>query len=65
MTYFSKGVEKTQLRRDQKAALLASIRSGRSEPSHGMTEEEATTMLLQDIADFDKILAGFRRHDGA
>ncbi|GAA3902062.1 hypothetical protein GCM10022276_20980 [Sphingomonas limnosediminicola] len=61
MTYFSKGVEKTQLKRDQKAAQLASIRDGSCEPTQGMTKEEATTMLLQDIADYDAILAGLRR----
>jgi hypothetical protein len=27
-----------------------------------MTKEEAVTMLIQDIADFDQILARFRSH---
>lgn len=63
LTYFSKGIEKTQLKRDQKAMLLASVRAGRCEPSHGMTKEEAVTILIQDIADYDEILARFRRHD--
>ena len=63
LTYFSKGVAMTQLRRDHKAALLESVRAGRSEPHHGMTKEEAITILIQDIADYDRILAGFRRHD--
>lgn len=63
MTYFSKGIAKTQLKRDHKAALLVSVRAGSSEPSHGMTREEAVTMLVQDIADYDEILARLRRHD--
>jgi hypothetical protein len=62
LTYLSNGIEKTQLRRDHKAELLESVRDGRSEPSHGMTKEEAVTMLIQDIADFDQILARFRSH---
>jgi hypothetical protein len=61
MTYFSKGIEKTQLKRDHKAALLVSVRAGLSEPSHGMTREEAVTILSQDIADYDEILARFRK----
>ena len=65
MDYFSKGVEKTQLKREQKAMLLASVRDGRCEPLHGMTKEEAVTILLQDIADYDEILARLRRHDDA
>jgi hypothetical protein len=60
LTYFSKGIEKTQLKRDHKAELLESVRAGRSEPSHGMTKDEAVTMLVQDIADYDEILARFR-----
>jgi hypothetical protein len=63
LTYFSKGIEKTQAKRDQKAVLLESVRSGRSLPSHGMTRQEAVTILTQDIADYDEILAGLRRHD--
>jgi hypothetical protein len=63
LTYLSNGIEKTQLRRDHKAELLESVRAGRSEPSHGMTKEEAVTMLIQDIADFDQILARFRSQD--
>lgn len=62
MNYFSKGIEKTQLKRDHKAALLESVRAGRSEPSHGMTRHEAIMMLVQDIADYDEILARLRRH---
>jgi hypothetical protein len=27
-----------------------------------MTKDEAVTMLVQDIADYDEILAGLRRH---
>lgn len=61
LAYFSKGIAKTQLKRDNKAALLASVRDGSCEPSHGMTKEEAITILLQDIADYDKILDGLRR----
>jgi hypothetical protein len=62
LSYISKGIAKTQHKRDEKATLLAAVRAGRSEPSHGMTKEEAVTMLLQDIADYDKILARFRRY---
>jgi len=62
LTYFSKGIEKTMLKRNRKAALLESVRTGRSEPLHGMTKDEAVTMLVQDIADYDEILAGLRRH---
>lgn len=65
MTYFAKGIAKIQLKRDQKALLLASVRAGRSAPSHGMSKEEAVTMLAQDIADYDEILARLRRHDGS
>ena len=61
MSYSGKGIAKTQLKRDHKAALLASIRNGLCEPSHGMTKEEAITMLSQDIADYDDILANLRR----
>lgn len=61
MSYFSKGVAKTQLKRDTKAALLASVRDGSCKPSHGMSKEEAITLLVQDIADYDKILDGLRR----
>lgn len=64
LTYFSTGIVKTQLKRDHKAALLESVRAGRSEPLHGMTKDEAVTMLTQDIADYDEILARYRRHDG-
>jgi hypothetical protein len=63
LTYFSNGIEKTQIKRDQKSELLESVRAGRSEPSHGMTKEEAVTMLIQDIADYDQILARFRGQD--
>lgn len=63
LTYISKGIVKTQLKRDHKAALLQSVRAGLSEPSHGMTRDEAITMLTQDIADYDEILARFRRWD--
>lgn len=65
LTYFRKGIEKTQLKRDQKATLLESIRAGRCEPSHGMTKEEAITILLQDIDDYDEILARLRGHGDA
>jgi hypothetical protein len=30
---------------------------------HGMTKEDAITMLIQDIADYDEILARLRGHD--
>jgi len=63
LTYFSKCIEKTQLRRDNKATLLESVRAGRSLPAHGMTKDEAVTMLTQDIADYDQILARLRKHD--
>lgn len=65
LTYFDKGVVKTQIKRDQKAMLLASIRAGRCGAPHGMTKDEAVTILLQDIADFDEILARFRGHGDA
>lgn len=65
MTYFSKGIEKTKLKREQKATLLASVRAGHCEPPHGMAKEEAITILLQDIADYDEILSRLRRHDDA
>jgi hypothetical protein len=65
LTYFSSGIVKTQLKRDHKAALLESVRAGRSEPSHGMTKDEAVTMLIQDIADYDEILARLRSHDAS
>jgi hypothetical protein len=39
--------------------LLESVRAGLSEPSHGMTKEEAITLLTQDIADYDEILTRF------
>ena len=56
MSYSDRGIAKTQLKRDHKAALLASIQANACEPSHGMTKEEAITMLSQDIADYDDIL---------
>jgi hypothetical protein len=62
LSYFSKGIQKTQVKRDHIAALLVSIRGGLSEPAHGMTREEAITMLSQDIADYDEILARLRRN---
>lgn len=65
MTYFSKGIAKTQIKRDQKAMLLASIQTGAREPSHGMTREQAIMILTQDIADYDEILARLRCHDRA
>jgi len=60
LSYLSKGIEKTQVKRDHKATLLASVRAGHCEPSHGMTKEEAITILLQDIADYDEILTRLR-----
>lgn len=63
MTYFRKGIANTELKRDRKAMLLESVRDGSSEPSHGMTRDEAITMLMQEIADYDEILTRFRRHD--
>jgi len=61
LTYLSQGIEQTQRKRDDKATLLASVSAGGREPSHGMTKEEAIIILLQDIADYDAILAGLRR----
>lgn len=61
LSYLNKGIQKTQLKRDQKAMLLASIQSGLSEPSHGMTKDEAIIILSQDLADYDEILARFKR----
>jgi len=46
LTYFLKGIAKTQLKRDDKATLLESVRSGHSAPWHGMTKEEAVRMLI-------------------
>jgi hypothetical protein len=60
LTYFSKGIEQTQLKRDLKATLLESVRAGDCEPSHGMTRKDAITLLMQDIADYDEILARLR-----
>jgi hypothetical protein len=65
LTYFGKGIAKTQIKRDNKARLLESVRAGRCEPSHGMTKDEAVTILVQDIADYDEILARLRKHDSA
>lgn len=45
LTYFSKGIATTQLKRDHKATLLAAIEAGGCEPSHGMTKDEAITIL--------------------
>lgn len=64
MSYFGKGIEKTQLKRDKKAELLASVR-GDTASLLGMTKQEMITLLVQDIADFDAILARFRRHGGS
>lgn len=63
LTYVTKGIEKTELRRDHKVALLAAVRAGHSEPLNGLTQEEAITMLLQDIADYEHILTRLRRQD--
>lgn len=63
MSYFRKGIAKTQLKREHKAKLLASIEAGVREPSQGMTKEEAIMILNQDIADYDDILARLRNHD--
>jgi hypothetical protein len=65
LSYFSKGIEKTQLKRDHKAALLASIEAGRCAPGHGMTREDAITILRQDLADYDEIIARLQEHGGA
>lgn len=62
LTYFAKGIQETQLKRDHKAALLISVRAGLCEPAHGMTREEAITILSQDIADYDDILARLGGH---
>ena len=61
VNYFRKGIAKTQVKRDQKAMLLASIRAGTTEPLHGLTKDEAITILLQDIADYDQIIVGLGR----
>ena len=63
LTYSIERIAKTQHKRDHKATLLESVRSGHSEPSHGMTKEDAVTILIQDIADYDAILARLRRDD--
>jgi hypothetical protein len=60
LSYFRKGIEKTELKRQHKMSLLESVRAGLNEPPHGMTRDEAITILLQDIADYDEILARFR-----
>jgi hypothetical protein len=60
---FRQGFAKIQLKRDNKAALHASVRDGSWEPSRRMTKEEAITILVQDIADYDKILAGLRQRN--
>ena len=65
LTYFSKGIAQTQLKRDYKARLLASIRADLRTPSHGMTKDQAIVILSQDIADYDEILGRLRGHDGA
>ena len=65
LTYFSNGIAKIQLKRNHKAELLESVGAGRSQPSHGMTKEETVTMLIQDIADYDEILACLRSHDNS
>ena len=65
MTYFGKGIARTQFKRDQKAKLLASIESGDSQPLHGLTKQEAIIILRQDISDFDEILARMRSHEDA
>lgn len=64
MSYVNKGLTKTQLKRDNKAALLAAIQADLCTPSHGMTKEEAVTILSQDIADYEAIL-GRLRHAGS
>lgn len=63
MSYFIKGTEHAQRKRDHLASRLASIRDGRSEPSHGMTKDEAITLLIQDIADHNDILARLQSHN--
>lgn len=65
LSYLSRGIEKTQLKRDQKATLLASIEAGTCQPSQGIPKDQATAMLIQEIADYDAILAGLRRHNEA
>jgi hypothetical protein len=64
-SYLSKGIRKTQLKRDHKASLLASIQAGLTEPHHGMSKDEAIIILSQDLADYDEILARLQRDDGA
>lgn len=63
MSYFAKGIAKTQLKRDRKAQLLASVRAGNTESLLGMTPQDMISILVQDIADYDDILARFRRAD--
>lgn len=62
MAYLSRGIEKTLHKRNRKVMLLASIRAGRCEPPHGMTMDDAVTILSQDIADFDAVLLSLRGH---
>jgi hypothetical protein len=62
LTYLTRGIEKTLFKRNQKLSLLASVRAGSSEPPHGMTVDEAVTILVQDIADFDAVLSSLRGH---
>ena len=59
MSYFAKGTAKAQLKRDHKAKLLASIRAGGCDSWNGMTKGEAITILSQDLADYDEMLARF------
>ena len=63
MSYFTKGIAKTQLKRDHKAKLLASIRTDGGDSWNGMTKDEAITILTQDVADYDEILARFQEHE--
>jgi hypothetical protein len=59
LNYLVKGIEQTLLKRERKSTILESVRSGRSQPPHGMTKEEAVILFSQDIADYDAILLRF------
>lgn len=63
-TFFERGIVHTEAKRDRKLEQLAAVRSGEAEPAHGMSLDEAVTLLLQDIADFDRILIGLRKQNG-
>jgi hypothetical protein len=65
VTHFANGIAQTQLKRDKKAALLAAVEAGDTQDLRGMTQRDMITMLTQDVADYDDILARLRQLDGA